>query len=155
MQLPDVSQIADKVGFRMTTIKSANFKDTGSPLRGIRRHERELLQGTVDNVHKEFVQAIVDGRKLNRKQAEAVADGRIILGRQALDLRLVDDIGNIYEAARKVYELAEEPLPDDEMPKLRFRQDRFAKFRQIFEGWLNLPQQIERRSQMQLMYLMQ
>ncbi len=44
------------------TMKAGEFKDTGSPTREITPAEREYMQGLIDNMHTQFIQAVADGR---------------------------------------------------------------------------------------------
>jgi protease-4 len=60
--------------------------------------EKALLQGFIDNVHEQFVGAVVQGRQLSKERVEAVADGRILSGEQAKDLGLLDSLGNLEDA---------------------------------------------------------
>ncbi len=82
------------------TLKTGEFKDTGSPTRPMTPAERAYLQGMLDNMKGQFVNAVAEGRKLKVAEVQAIADGRVWTGQQALPLRLVDQIGD-FEAAVK------------------------------------------------------
>lgn len=84
-------------------IKSGEFKDTGSPTRPLTPKEREYLQGIINQLYGQFVNAVVEGRgdRLNRERIMQLADGRIYTGEEALKEKLVDELGN-YEAALKI-----------------------------------------------------
>lgn len=92
----------EKVGLEDQVVKSGEFKDTGSPARGLTDAERALLQDTIDDVHSQFVDAVFEGRKahLARDEIAALADGRIFSGQQALDYKLVDVLGNLPDAIK-------------------------------------------------------
>src|SRR5258706_11685344 len=45
------------------TLKAGEFKDTGNPAREMTPAEKEYLQGMIDNMHTQFIQAVADGRK--------------------------------------------------------------------------------------------
>jgi protease-4 len=84
----------------------------GSPLRDMTPQERDLLQGVVDNVHLQFVNAVADGRNLDREDVLRIADGRIFTGEQAKGLGLVDALGNLEDAisdAGKLGKISGEP----------------------------------------------
>ena len=49
---------------------------------------------------------VANARDLQREQVEAVADGRILTGRQALEAGLVDALGDLEDATQKAVELA-------------------------------------------------
>ena len=97
----------DKVGIDQQTVKSGKFKDTGSPVRDLTPEETELLQETLDDVHRQFIDAIFDRRsdRLTRDEVQALADGRIFSGNQALEYKLVDTLGNLHDAIAHAAEL--------------------------------------------------
>ncbi len=82
------------------TLKTGEFKDTGSPTRPMTPAEHAYLQGMLDNMKGQFVNAVAEGRKLKVGDVQAIADGRVWTGQQALPLHLVDQIGD-FEAAVK------------------------------------------------------
>ena len=133
-QLPNVSKIADQFGFQMITIKSGELKDVGNSFRPMNESDKSFLQDSVDLVREDFVQAVVDGRGLERSKVEAFADGRIILGSQAIEYGLVDEYGTIYDAGRIVHELAGEPLAEGKMPNLLIKDDKFEQIKEVLES---------------------
>ena len=63
-------------------------------------------------IYEQFLGAVVEGRKLDEAKVRPVADGRVITGREAKALGLVDELGNFYvavEAAKKAAKLEGEP----------------------------------------------
>ena len=112
MPFMNVKDLVEKLGVKGMTVKSGAFKDMGSPLRDMTPGERELLQGVVDNVHLQFVNAVADGRNLDREDVLRIADGRIFTGEQAKGLGLVDVLGNLEDAisdAGKLGKISGEP----------------------------------------------
>ena len=79
-------------------LKSGKFKDSGSPLRDLTPEERAYLQSTIDNVHSQFKRAVSETRGLTPKEVDKIADGRIFTGEQAINLKLVDEIGTMTDA---------------------------------------------------------
>ena len=100
MQFTRMKGLYDKIGLEHQAIKSGEFKDTGSPFRTLTEEEQAVLQATVDNVYNQFVDTIFEARKslLSRSEIAELADGRIFSGQQALDLKLLDRLGNLPEA---------------------------------------------------------
>ncbi|MFQ5882633.1 MAG: signal peptide peptidase SppA, partial [Candidatus Methylomirabilales bacterium] len=98
MQIPNLADLLQKVGIRSVVIKSGPYKDMASATRELTLQERHLLQRLIDDIHDQFIQAVVEGRGLPRDKVEAVADGRILSGRQALGLGLVDQLGSLRDA---------------------------------------------------------
>ena len=60
--------------------------------------ERKLLQTLIDDSYEQFVAAVADGRKMPVEEVKTLADGRIYTGRQALDSKLVDKLGDLQDA---------------------------------------------------------
>lgn len=84
------------------TITSGEMKDAGSPFRELTEAERQYFQGIVSQLHAQFVRDVAQGRSAKMKQEEVarIADGRIFTGEQALQLKLVDELGSIDDAIR-------------------------------------------------------
>ncbi len=106
IHFPNLRELFGKIGYQMTTIKSGQFKDIGNPARDMTPAEKELLQATIDETYRQFVRDVAVARNLSEDQVRAVADGRIIMGEKALELKLVDQLGNFEDAVAKAGELA-------------------------------------------------
>lgn len=105
-QFPKLSGLYDKLGIEMRTIKSGEFKDIGSESRDLTDAERQILDQIIMTSYDQFVQAIVDGRKMDEAKVRALADGRIYSGKQAKELGLVDELGGLETALQQAAELA-------------------------------------------------
>jgi len=97
-EIPNVSGLLNKVGIRFEVIKSGRFKDTGSPYRSMTAADRRYLQSAIDDFFDQFVNVVVQERKLPRKKVLKLADGRIFTGRQAKKNGLVDLLGDYEDA---------------------------------------------------------
>ena len=98
MHFADVQELMKKVGVRSSVIKSGKFKDIGSPVRDMTAEEKQLIQGIVDDIYDQFVRTIAEDRKIPLEKIMSLADGRIFSGRQALQLKLVDELGGLQDA---------------------------------------------------------
>ena len=98
MNLRNLEDLYDKIGVKAKTIKSGEFKDTGSPFREMTQEEKALFQGIVDDTYEQFVEVVVVGRNMSEQKVRSLADGRILTGRQALGAGLVDELGNLQDA---------------------------------------------------------
>jgi protease-4 len=98
MQFSNFEELLKKIGIKGVVLKSGEHKDIGSPLREMTPEEKKIMQETLDNVHQQFIQAVAEGRKLDRAKVVAIADGRIMTGEQAKQLGLVDKMGNLQDA---------------------------------------------------------
>ena len=75
-------------------LKVGQFKDTGDPTRELTPAERQYMQGLIDNMYGQFVQAVADGRHAKVDDIKSIADGRVWTGEQALNIHLIDQIGD-------------------------------------------------------------
>jgi protease-4 len=108
MQTVNYGELAKKYGVDFVTIKSGPFKDIGSPTREMTDDEQALLQEMLDDSYESFVDVIEEGRGMSEEQVKAVADGRIMNGRQAVEAKLADDFGfeeDVLAALRTDYDL--------------------------------------------------
>lgn len=100
MEYTNFRELFDKIGLYPVIIKSGKYKDAGSPLRKMTDKERELLQNFVDTVHHQFVGDVAKGRNMEVKAVAKIADGRILAGKTAQGLGLVDRMGNRVDAVQ-------------------------------------------------------
>lgn len=105
-QIPNVSEITDKLGFEMNVVKSGAAKDVGNPFRAFTDEDRAIFQSMIDNVYGQFVRAVAEGRKLPEDKVRAIADGRVYTGEEAKELGLVDELGNFRDAVSAAAEMA-------------------------------------------------
>ena len=98
MGFTDIQGLLQKIGITPVVVKSGEYKDIGSPVRTMTDTERTLLQTFSDQVHRQFITAIAEGRHLEYEKIASVADGRILTGENAHELGLVDRLGNLEDA---------------------------------------------------------
>lgn len=111
------AELMKKVGIVSEIIKSGEFKDTGSPFRKLTPREKKYLQSYVNDAFGQFVETVADERGMELGEVRELADGRIFTGRQALDLGLVDLLGDQYEAFRVAGEMCDlGPEPEVILP---------------------------------------
>ena len=106
MEFANLERLLEKIGVRGMVIKAGEYKDMGSPFREMTDHEKMLLQWVIDDVHSQFIEAVAKGRNLPEADVKAIADGRIFTGRQALHLKLVDQLGDLEDSILIAAELA-------------------------------------------------
>jgi len=98
LKLSNIEALMDKIGIKSYTLKTGEFKDSGSPFRKLSPADRAMLQSVIDNTQEQFVQAVARGRKLPVEEVRKIADGRILSGEQAKALKLVDRLGTLQDA---------------------------------------------------------
>jgi len=106
MSLGNMEELFRKIGIRVEVIKRGKHKDIGSLSREMTPQEKKLLQGLIDDAYDQFLQAVIKGRNLKKREAEKIAQGQVFTGRQAKNLGLIDEIGNFQDAVRLAGKLA-------------------------------------------------
>jgi len=105
MEFANVEKLLEKIGVRGMVVKAGEYKDVGSPFREMSAQEKKILQDVIDDVHSQFIKAVAEGRNMQEAEVRAIADGRIFTGRQALDLKLVDQLGDLADSIKVAGEL--------------------------------------------------
>lgn len=98
MSYLDYSQKNKQEGLTYQQLSSGKFKDTGSPDKELTAEEKELLMKDVEKMHQLFVENVAVNRNLDIKIVEKLADGSTMLGQDAKNNGLIDEIGNINDA---------------------------------------------------------
>ena len=121
MEFANIEELFKKIGIKGVVLKSGEHKDIGSPFREMTPEEKKIIQGVIDNVHQQFVQAVAKGRKMEQEKVMQIADGRILTGEQAKQIGLVDQIGNLQDTIDIVAKMAGiEGKPNILYPKRKF-----------------------------------
>ena len=92
-QYPEISALLDKLGVKVEDIKSAPLKAEPNPFKPASPEARAVIDAIVQDSFNWFVDIVALRRNLPRTEALTRADGRIYTGRQALDAKLIDEIG--------------------------------------------------------------
>jgi protease-4 len=153
MQVPNFAGIASQLGVSMVTIKSGALKDAGNSFRAMTPEEEVYLHDLVKVSHEEFVNAVATGRSMDIAKVRAFADGRIILGSQAKELGLVDELGDVYDAAGAIFDILKDPLVAGETPLLYYPNDKYKEFKKLFEASSTMLRQLFMK-QVTLSYVM-
>ncbi|MEC4687477.1 MAG: signal peptide peptidase SppA [Nitrospirota bacterium] len=131
MELTNLQGLFKKIGVENVVVKSGRYKDIGSPFRKMTPEDRRILQAVMDDVHGQFIEAVAEGRSLDISEVRRLADGRIFTGRQAKDVKLVDELGNLDDAIR----LAADMVGIEGEPKVVEPSKPFS-LRRLIEGHL-------------------
>lgn len=103
-------ELFGKVGLQSVVFKSGKFKDMLNGARELSPEESEYVQGLVMQSYAKFLGIVATSRGLNPEALKAgPADGRILSGADALQEKLVDQLGYVEDAYAKAQELAEAP----------------------------------------------
>jgi len=105
-EIPNVQGVLKWAGIQVQTLTAGKMKDAGSPFRELTPDERVYFQEVLSDVHKQFIDAVAEGRGLSADEVKPHADGRIFTGRQAKEWKLVDSLGGFDEAVREAAQMA-------------------------------------------------
>ncbi len=107
--LPDVSDLlTKKLGFKYDEVKTnrnSAYASAGTS-RPWNAEEITYLQAYVNRGYSLFRKRVADGRKLSVDQVEKIAQGRVWLGTDAKNIKLVDGLGSLDDAIAKAAQLA-------------------------------------------------
>jgi protease-4 len=95
---PDFSGLYEKVGVDISTYKSGQFKDIGTPNRAATEKEAKILQSLVRDSYQLFLDRVAQEREIEPERLKQLADGRVFSGQQAYENGLIDEIGTVDDA---------------------------------------------------------
>lgn len=107
IQTMNFSEGMRRIGIRAETITSGPNKAAGSPFEPMSAEHRALLQGLVNEFYGQFVGVVETGRDhLDGDDLDWITDGRVVTGRRAAEIGLVDAVGDLRDAFRIAKERA-------------------------------------------------
>ncbi|MCF7811427.1 signal peptide peptidase SppA [bacterium] len=101
-----VRELIQKLGIKYDPIKSTDMKDIGSPFRDLSPEERQYFSDMIQTFNDRFISIVAEGRGLEIDAVRKLANGKIYLAGQALEYKLIDEIGYFDQALEKTKELA-------------------------------------------------
>lgn len=108
IQTLNYEQLFNKIGLSSVVFKSGKFKDMLNGARPITPEERELVQSFIMKTYDRFLGIVAKERNLPAETLRnGIADGRILSGRDALENKLIDGLGQLEDAYAKAKELGE------------------------------------------------
>jgi protease-4 len=94
----DVSGLLDKIGVNVEVRKTTPRADAESLFRGFSDDERAELRHKIQQFYDVFLERVSEGRHMTKEEVDAVGQGRVWAGQQALDKKLVDRMGGLRHA---------------------------------------------------------
>jgi protease IV len=106
--IPDLSRlVTTKLGVRFDEVKTNRNSNFGNLMaRPFNAEEKAMLQASVNRGYSLFRQRVAEGRRLPVESVEKIAQGRVWLATDALNINLVDQLGGIDDAVNKAAQLA-------------------------------------------------
>lgn len=106
--------LMEKLGLTADRLVIGKNADAFSPYRGFTPEERKILREEIGYIYEQFLERVATARNLPLEEVERLGRGRVWTGRQARDLKLVDDLGGLFQAMEAARELAGIP-PETEL----------------------------------------
>ena len=98
LQTAQLTSFMEKIGVKPIVIKSGELKATPNPLEKLDDEKLQYLKKIIGQLQNEFVDIVEKKRNLNQTTIFKISSGRIFTSKQALDLNLIDFIGNETDA---------------------------------------------------------
>ena len=90
--------LKNKLGVTIDTVRTNTFADMGSMYRSLTQKERNIIQSSVEKIYDTFIGHVAEGRKMSKEAVDAIGQGRVWTGSDALELGLVDVLGGLDDA---------------------------------------------------------
>ncbi len=103
--LPNFSEAAKKIGISTELVKTNTNASDYSPFKPLDENYRGFAQESVERIYGIFLQRVAAGRKLTTAQVDAIGQGRVWSGQDALKIGLVDKIGGMDDALKEAAKL--------------------------------------------------
>ena len=98
LQTADISQLLGKLGINPVIIKSGDLKAVPNPAEEIDEKKLNYLKDIIKKMQTEFLNLVKKSRNISSSTLDLVSDGRIVTGKQAKDLKLIDAVGTENDA---------------------------------------------------------
>ena len=129
--IPNISSLmTDKLGITYDEVSTSKYTNAVERLVTAKNNEQELkfLQNSVEWGYDRFISLVAQGRQLTKERVHEIAQGRVWLGKDAVKLGLVDQLGSLDDAAKKAAELAKlDDYHPQAYPELENWTDRLMK----------------------------
>lgn len=118
--------LKDKLELHIDQYKTHQYADMGTMTRPLSTDERDIIQNSVKRVYGTFTKNVADGRSLSIDSVDAIGQGRVWAGADALQIGLVDEIGGLTDALEEAaklasldaYSIREFPQPEDDFSSI-------------------------------------
>ena len=104
--LPNFSGLSTKMGIHSEQVNTHQNSGTYNPFAPIDEKFKAVTTEGVEQIYKTFVSHVAQGRKMSFAQVDAIAQGRVWTGADAIKIGLVDKIGGLHDAIQEAARLA-------------------------------------------------
>lgn len=116
----------NKFGITFDRVKTNKHADIMTIFRPLTAEEKDIIQMSVEKIYDDFITKVAEGRNMTKEQVDAIGQGRVWTGLDALKIGLVDEIGGLDRAIEiaqetaqlKSYKLVDYPKRKDPVEQL-------------------------------------
>ena len=132
--VPNINKLREKVGLDIDGVSTNKHSalNVNAIYRGMNPQETALMQNMVERGYDLFTRRCADGRGMSQDEIKKIGEGRVWLGKDALEIGLVDSLGNINDAIAKAVELAE--LGDYQLVSYPEKKDPFEEMLKMLDN---------------------
>lgn len=132
--VPNINKLREKVGLDIDGVSTNKHSalNVNAIYRGMNPQETALMQNMVERGYDLFTRRCADGRDMSQDEIKKIGEGRVWLGKDALEIGLVDSLGNINDAIAKAVELAE--LGDYQLVSYPEKKDPFEEMLKMLDN---------------------
>lgn len=133
----------NKLGITFDAVQTSPYADMFSGIEPLSDAERRLLENNIEDVYDHFLMRVANGRGMSTEEVDAVAQGRVWSGQDALRVGLVDTLGTLGDAVRIAAQKAgmgDGPYRVRTLPRMKTFLERFneALYGQAATMWMDL-----------------
>ena len=103
---PTIEGVFDYFGATVDGVGTTNMANGFDPAQPLDENTRRIFQAMIDGIYNEFLGLVASGRDMTVEQVDAIAGGKVWIGRQAVEIGLVDELGGLNDAIKAAAELA-------------------------------------------------
>ena len=103
--IPTFERAFDQIGIHEDGYSTVDL--TTSPFQTLTEKDKEIIQMSVDDIYVKFITKVAEGRSMSIEDVDAIARGKVWIGEKALEIGLIDELGDLEDAVLAAAELAE------------------------------------------------
>jgi protease-4 len=104
---PTFEGVFDYVGATVDGVGSTTMAGSLDPSRPLDENSQRIFQAVVDGIYREFLALVATSRHMTVEEVDAIAGGKVWIGRQAKEIGLVDELGSLDDAVASAARLAQ------------------------------------------------
>ena len=132
--VPNINKLREKVGLDVDAVSTNKHSNLtfNALFKGMNSQEMALMQNMIERGYDLFTRRCADGRGMTQDAIKKIGEGRVWLGKDALEIGLVDSLGNMNDAINKAVEMAE--LGEYQLVSYPEKKDPFEEMLKMFDN---------------------